>query len=150
MGIADNFWKWLGVQTDVEEEYIELPAVEGSVQDSKHSYESRNNRNVVSIHTNKNMRVVVCEPERFDEVQALADHLKNRRQIILNFESTPPEISQRIIDFVSGTVYALDGQSQQLGKNIFLFAPSNIEITKDHRALMRKPTNIPDPFGGEG
>lgn len=143
MGIANNFWKWLGIESDVEEEIIELPAVAGSVQDTK------GGNNVVSIHTNKNMKVVVCEPQSFEEAQALADHLKSRKQVILNFETTPPEISQRIIDFVSGTVYALDGQSQQLGKNIFLFAPSNIEITRDSRSLMRKSLGGFDCFGGE-
>jgi cell division inhibitor SepF len=94
--------------------------------------------------------VVVCEPEKFEEVQALADHLKNRRQIILNFESTPPEVSQRIIDFISGSLYSLDGQSQQLGRNIFLFAPSNVEITKDHRTLMRRNSlSGLEPYGGD-
>jgi len=129
MGLLDSFWNWLGVRTEVEEHIMELPA--GNDHDMKTS-------NLVSIHSGKNLKVVVCEPERFDEVQALADHLKNRKQVILNFENTNPEVSQKIIDFISGAVYALDGQSQQLGRHIFLFAPSNVEVTRDHRALMRK------------
>lgn len=143
MGVTDTFWKWLGVQSEVEEEIIDLPSVNEKDNKSGH--------NIVSIHTSKNVKVVVCEPEKFDEVQMIADHLKNRRQVILNFEATSPEISQRIIDFVSGSVYALDGQSQQLGKDIFMFAPSNIEITKDHRSLIRRAnfTGFNDSFGGE-
>jgi len=143
MGITDTFWKWLGVQSEVEEEIVDLPSV--------NEKESKSGHNIVSIHSNKNIKVVVCEPDKFDEVQMIADHLKNRRQVILNFEATAPEVSQRIIDFVSGTVYALDGQSQQLGKNIFMFAPSNIEISKDHRSLIRRAnlTGFNDSFGGE-
>lgn len=142
MSILDTFWSWLGVRTEIEEEIIELPI--SPERDSKVG------ANIVSIHSNKSLKVVVCEPEKFDEVQALADHLKNRKQIILNFEATPPEVSQRIIDFISGSLYSLDGQSQQLGKNIFLFAPSNVEITKDHRTLMRKNNySHAEPFGGE-
>lgn len=142
MSILDTFWSWLGVRTEVEEEIIELPVVQ--------ERETKPGANIVSIHSNKNLKVVVCEPEKFDEVQSLADHLKNRKQIILNFESTPPEVSQRIIDFISGSLYSLDGQSQQLGRNIFLFAPSNVEITKDHRTLMRKNNySSAEPFGGE-
>lgn len=142
MGIIDSMWRWLGVQTEVEEEYTEMP----TPQDR----ESRSGANVVSIHTGKGIRVIVCEPERFEEAQALADHLKNRRQVILNFESTRPEVSQKIIDFISGAVYALDGQSQQLGTNIFLFAPSSVEITSDHKSLMRKHDILqPEPFGGK-
>lgn len=141
MGMLDGFWSWLGVQTEVEEHVMELPAA--AERDNKAA------SNLVSIHSNKNLKVVVCEPERFEEVQALADHLKNRKQVILNFENTSPEISQRIIDFISGTVYALDGQSQQLGRNIFLFAPSNVEVSKDHRALMRKGNAVAEVFRGD-
>ncbi|MEA1960964.1 MAG: cell division protein SepF [Bacillota bacterium] len=143
MGISDTFWKWLGVQTEVEEEFVNLPALNET--------ESKASHNIVSIHSNKNLKVVICEPEKFDEVQALADHLKNRRQIILNLENTPPEASQRIIDFISGAVYALDGQTQKLGKSIFMFAPSNIDISKETRSLIRR-SNFPgttDPFGGD-
>lgn len=141
MGLLDSFWNWLGVQTEVEEHVMELPAGP--------DYDNKAANNVVSIHSNKNMKVVVCEPERFDEVQALADHLKNRKQVILNFENTNPEISQKIIDFISGAVYALDGQSQQLGRHIFLFAPSNVEVTRDHRSIMRKGNSPAEYFRGD-
>lgn len=144
MKIVDSFWKWLGVENEVEEEFLELPAA----SDQK---DSRPGGNIVSIHSNKNMKVVVCEPEKFEEVQAVADHLKNRKQVVLNFERTAPEVSQRIIDFISGTVYSLDGQSQRLGDQIFLFAPSNVEIAKDHRNIMRSHGFGTDnePFGSD-
>jgi cell division inhibitor SepF len=138
----DQVWAWFGVQSEVKEEIIELP-------DTSSADNKRTLANVVSISTNKNFKVVVCEPETFDEVQVLADHLKNRKQIILNFEHTAPEISQKIIDFISGTTYALEGNSQQLGNNMFIFTPSNVEISKDHRILMRKPGLSGKPFGSE-
>lgn len=141
MGLMDSFWTWLGVEKEeVREEIIELPV---SNEDNH-----RGTSNVVSIHSNKTFKVVVSEPDKFEEVQVLADHLKNRKQLILNFDNTSPEVSQRIIDFISGTTYALEGNSQQLGKNIFIFTPSNVEIAKDHRSLMRK-TGFANPFGGE-
>jgi len=141
MGVMEKFWAWLGVENEeIREELIELPVE--NVENSKR------NSNLVSIHTNKAMKIVVCEPESFEEGQVLADHLKNRKQVILNFENTPPEVSQRIIDFLSGTTYALEGHSQQLGKNIFLFTPSNVEIARDQRALLRK-NGFHYPFGGD-
>ncbi|MDD3852261.1 MAG: cell division protein SepF [Syntrophomonadaceae bacterium] len=144
MGMADKFWAWLGIEKEeVREEIYELP------QDQPHSFEDvRSNTNVVAIHSNKTMKVVVCEPTNFEEVQSLADHLKNRKQVILNMEMTPPEVSQRIIDFISGTTYSLEGHSQQLGKNIFIFTPSNVEISKDHSAMTRRP-NWYSPLGGD-
>lgn len=141
MGLMDKFWMWLGVEREeIKEEIVELP---GSSEDG-----GRGIANVVSLHTNKTVKVVVCEPDSFDEVQVIADHLKNRKQVILNFENTTPEVSQRVIDFISGATYSLDGHSQQLGKNIFIFTPSNVEIAKDHRSLMRKHS-MNNPFGGE-
>lgn len=144
MGIVDKFWNWLGIQNEeeVREEIYELPG--NTIQpDNK-----KNVANVVSIHTNKTMKVVVCEPENFEEVQLFADHLRNRKQLILNFENTPKEISQRIIDFLSGTTYSLDGDSQQIGPHIFVFTPSNIEISRDHRSVMRKNNIASSTFGG--
>ena len=140
MGLMDSFWTWLGVEREeVREELIDLPDNEET---------QRGHGNIVSIHSNKTFKVVVSEPVSFDEVQVLADHLKNRKQLILNFDNTPPEISQRIIDFISGTTYALEGHSQALGKSIFIFTPSNVEIANDHRSLIRKP-GFASPFGGE-
>ncbi|NLN87644.1 MAG: cell division protein SepF [Syntrophomonadaceae bacterium] len=145
MGVMDSVWKWLGVQSEVEEEY------EFESRPVPLERDNRATANVVALHTaGKGAKVVVCEPARFEEVQALVDHLKNRKQVIVNFENTPPELSQKIIDFVSGAVYALDGHSQQLGQNIFLFAPSSVEITSDSKNLMRKNDFFKsDPFGGK-
>ncbi|HZK43230.1 MAG TPA: cell division protein SepF [Syntrophomonadaceae bacterium] len=143
MGMLDKFWGWLGIQNEEdEEEFNELPVNIG--QDNK-----KNIANVVSIHTNKTMKVVVCEPEKFDEVQMLSDHLRNRKQLIINFENTPEEISQRIIDFLSGSTYSLDGDSQQIGPHIFIFTPSNVEINRDNRSILRKHSFSNTNVGGE-
>lgn len=144
MSLIDRVWNWFGVQGEEDyEDYALPPGIEEN--DSKKSV-----ANIVSIHSNKNMKVVISEPINFEEAQMLADHLKNRKQVILNFENTSPEISQRIIDFISGTTYSLDGHSQQLGTNIFLFTPSNVEIAKDHRSLTSKSSyKSSNPFMAE-
>ncbi|MGE5395964.1 MAG: cell division protein SepF [Chitinophagales bacterium] len=133
MNLVDKFWHWFGVGDIGEDEmYEKLPD------------ERKNDRkaNVVSLHAAKTHRVVVCEPTNFDEAKAIADNLKNRRQIILNLENTAPEVSRRIIDFISGTTYAMDGHYQKLGQYIFLFAPSNVEISKDPRLVLRSSYTI--------
>ncbi len=143
MGVFSKVWAWLGLESEeevVREEYVSIP---GNIEEDQ-----RTASNIVSIHSNKTMKVVVCEPDSFEEVQVLADHLKSRKQLILNFENTQPDEARRIIDFISGTTYALDGNSQQLGRNVFVFAPSNVEIAKDHRTIIRKPGHL-NPFGGE-
>lgn len=142
MSKMDKFWNWLGI---ADEEIVTEQLVDLSTGNEPSSSKTPN---VVSIHTNKNMKVMVCEPQNFDEVQMLADHLKNRKQVIINFENTPDDVSRKIFDFISGTTYALDGNSQQLGKDVFLFAPSNVEISKDARSLMMLHKNR-QPFGGD-
>ncbi|MCL1790004.1 MAG: cell division protein SepF [Peptococcaceae bacterium] len=86
---------------------------------------------VVSIHTQKQVRVVVIEPKSFDESQNIAEHLKSHRTVVLNLEKTDSILAQRIIDFVSGTAYALNGNMQKVGKAIFLFVPNNVDISGD-------------------
>jgi len=141
MGKINKLWNWLGLETEeVKEEILDLPAVPEE--------NMRSISNVVSIHSNKTMKVVVCEPDSFDEVQMLADHLKNRKQVIMNFENTPKDLSQRILDFMSGTTYALDGNSQQLGQHVFIFTPSNVEIARDARSIIRKH-GLGNVFGGD-
>lgn len=143
VGLVDKFWQFFGVDTEVREEIIELPAEQEERKPDRRS-------NLVSIHTAKTIRVVVCEPGNFEEVQTIADNLKNRRQVIINLEKTPPDVRQRIIDFISGTTYALDGHTQKLGDHIVLFAPSNVEISRDTRSLVRSSYifSRPGPFGG--
>ncbi|MGI5912443.1 MAG: cell division protein SepF [Syntrophomonadaceae bacterium] len=142
MGVINKMWSWLGLENEEAEQEQPYTVSENLSESHKQT------ANIVSIHSNKTMKVVVCEPDSFDEVQVMADHLKNRKQLIINFENTQPEEARRIIDFISGTTYALEGNSQQLGKNIFVFAPNNVEISKDHHTLARK-SGFLNSFGGE-
>lgn len=94
---------------------------------------SRKNAQVVSIHTQKQMRVVVMEPNSFEEAQNIADQLKSRRPVIVNLENTEKTLAKRVIDFISGTTYALNGNMQKVGNGIFLFVPSNVDIAGETR-----------------
>lgn len=92
--------------------------------------------NVVNLHTVNNnsnaakqIKVMVVEPLSFDDAQNVADHLKNKKPVVVNFENTDQEIAKRIIDFISGTTYALAGNIQKVGNNIFLCAPSNVDVS---------------------
>jgi cell division inhibitor SepF len=75
------------------------------------------------------MKVVVIEPKSFDDVQQVANCLKEKRPVVINFERTDAEVAHRIIDFISGTTYALAGDIKKLGHNVFLCAPSNVSVS---------------------
>lgn len=73
-------------------------------------------------------KVVVMQPESFEAAQAIADHLKARRTVIVNLEGVEEATAQRIVDFVSGATFALSGSVERVGNEIFLFAPSNVDV----------------------
>lgn len=75
------------------------------------------------------MKVIIIEPASFDDAQQVADHLKNKKPVVVNFENTDSEAAKRIIDFISGTTYALAGDIKKVGKNVFLCAPSNVNVS---------------------
>ena len=131
MGIVDGFWRLIGVEQETEQVSEKTGVYSASAM--KETPTASANNNVVSIHTNKTVKVHVSEPKRFEDAKELADQLKNRKQVIVNLENTPGEVSQRIIDFLSGTVYALDGKTHQVNRDIFVFAPSNVEISLDYK-----------------
>lgn len=79
--------------------------------------ETRKNQrgNVVSIHSQKNVKVVLYEPRSYDEAQEIADHLRSHRTVVINLQRVRNDQAMRIIDFLSGTVYALGEESLKLG-----------------------------------
>ncbi|MFE3576264.1 cell division protein SepF [Lysinibacillus sp. NPDC059133] len=88
--------------------------------------------NIVSLQTamnSKGAKVVLVEPRVYAEAQDIAEHLKNRRATIVNLQRIEREQGVRIIDFLSGTVYALGGDIQRIGKDIFLCTPENVEVS---------------------
>lgn len=125
-----------------EEEVIEREPVKdknGTEESETHVQEPLNKQhkgNVVSIHSQKNTRVVLQEPRSFDDSQEIADHLRSRKSVIVNLQRVRPEQAMRIFDFLNGTVYALNGSISKLGPNIFLCAPDSVEIQGSISDLM--------------
>ena len=76
--------------------------------------------------------VVIYSPSTYEDVQLLIDHLKMREQVIVDFSTLNQASVYRILDFMSGAIYALSGSIQQISNNIFLFAPAGVTITVPH------------------
>ena len=75
------------------------------------------------------MKVVVIEPKSFDDAQQVANCLRDKRPVVINFENTVDEDAKRITDFISGTIYALNGEIKKVSNNVFFCAPSNVNIS---------------------
>ncbi len=135
MGVMNRFMSFLGLQDEVEEIVEHHPDKSGGQdhQDAETSpFEARKNNgrtnNVVSIHSQKNVRVVLNEPRSYDEAQEIAEHLRSRRPVVVNLQRVRTDQALRILDFLSGTVYAINGSISKLGSNIFLCTPESVEI----------------------
>ena len=75
------------------------------------------------------MKVIVIEPKGMDDAQQAANFLDEKRPVILNFERTHSDEARRILDFISGTIYAINGEITSISANVFLCAPNNVSVT---------------------
>lgn len=111
MGFIKNLFK--GDDEDVfsgnGDEYYTLKAEEAVTEDGK-------------------AKMILVEPRAFSEAQQIADHLKKRNTVVVNLKRVTSDQAKRIIDFLSGTIYAISGDLQKIGGGIFLCTPKNINV----------------------
>lgn len=128
MGVMNKFMNFLGLQEEeqvVEREMLQEEELETPAFDKRKNQRASN---VVSIHSQKNVKVVLYEPRSYDEAQEIADHLRSHRSVVVNLQRIRKDQALRIIDFLSGTVYAVNGGISKVGHNIFLCTPDTVEI----------------------
>ncbi|MGI6686029.1 MAG: cell division protein SepF [Bacillota bacterium] len=84
--------------------------------------------NLVSLPGQRPVTMMLFKAESFNEIENIAQNLKERRPVIVNFDDVEKEVAQRMIDFLSGTVFALDGTVQKVSQSTFLFATCNVDV----------------------
>lgn len=126
----DKIKYFIGVQDlDEEEERAEeYEEYEDDYEAAVPAKMKKINNKVVNIHTNSNMKIIVHEPLSYDEAPSIIDDLKSRKTVIVNLEQLDNGIKKQIFDFINGGLYAMEGNIQKVTKDIFIFAPSNVEI----------------------
>ena len=96
------------------------------------NYDDENEETVVknvAVSQNKASNKIVCvEPRAYSESQQIADHLKRRNSVVVNLKRVTADQAKRIIDFLSGTLYAIGGDLQKLGNGIYLCTPKNVDV----------------------
>lgn len=91
----------------------------------------KKNGKVVNIHATTQLRVVLVKPEHFEDASTIADHLNNKRTVVLNLESTNKDIARRLIDFLSGVAYAGEGKIKKVAANTYIITPYHVDIEGD-------------------
>ena len=146
MGILDEFKRLAHPYEDEDEEDFEdefdvpprpaerrersrnaEPAYSGSAMEES---ERRSNK-VVNIRAATQLQVVLVKPEKFEDASAIADHLREKRTVVLNLESTNKEIARRLLDFLSGVAYANEGKIKKVAISTYIITPYNVDILGD-------------------
>ena len=93
--------------------------------------EARRSNKVVNIRAATQLQVVLVKPERFENASEIADHLREKRTVVLNLESTNNEIARRLLDFLSGVAYANEGKIKKVAISTYIITPYNVDILGD-------------------
>ncbi len=110
----------------------------------KDSSSARTGDKVLSMPVNRSpVSVVVIEPIDFNDSQKMADYLCKNQPVVINFEDTDADVRKRIIDFISGTIYALDGTLRKIGRNLLVCAPPNVDIDTENTNFGSEGSNDP-------
>ena len=94
-------------------------------------YTSVNNDKVVNINTTNQLQVVLVKPEKFQDASTIADHLRDKRTVVLNLESTNKDVARRMVDFLSGAAYAQEGKVKKVAVATYIITPYNVDIIGD-------------------
>lgn len=104
---------------------------ENSVKEEPDEPVAARKNKVVNIHATTQLQVVLVKPEHFEDASNIADHLNNKRTVVLNLESASKELGRRLVDFLSGVAYANNGQIKRVANSTFIITPYNVDIMGD-------------------
>lgn len=92
---------------------------------------TRRGNKVVNINTTTQLAVVLVKPDRFENAAEIADHLKDKRTVVLNLEQTNKDVARRLVDFLSGVAYANEGKIKKVANSTYIITPYNVDIMGD-------------------
>ena len=132
--IMDKVWGLFGMEpAEVEDEELD------NVYDlGEEEYEEEEDRKlfgkkskILTMPQNQSVKMVISQPTTFEQSEEICSFLKEKKSVIVNLEYVNKDVARRIVDFISGGVYALNGHIQKISNSIFLIAPVNYEITNE-------------------
>lgn len=129
--MMDKVKKWF-FEEDLEDEYEDVEIdTEETVKTSmfEKAKSTRTSDAVKALNANKDSHLILFEPRAYSETQDIANYLKQKRAAVVNLHRLQKEQSKRVIDFLSGVIFAIEGDIQQIGPKIFLCTPKNIGVS---------------------
>lgn len=124
------------VEKAPESEYpAAKPAVATPIRAAMPTESQSRGRKVVNINTTTQLKVVLVRPDKFEDASEIADHLRDKRTVVLNLESTERDIARRLLDFLSGVAYAQEGKIKKVAASTYIITPYNVDIIGDRSLL---------------
>lgn len=137
MSMFDNLKSKLGIDTEADS-YIDdtedeiFAGGQGAPQQDYEQPEVKQHSNkVVNINATTQLQVVLVKPEKFQDASAIADHLRDKRTVVLNLESANKDVARRMVDFLSGAAYAQEGKIKKVAVATYIITPYNVDIIGD-------------------
>ncbi|NLA13483.1 MAG: cell division protein SepF [Tissierellia bacterium] len=129
MSMMEKVKDFIGI-TDLEEDYEEEELVSEGTERNRNERMGTNTKrnNVIKVHSNTDMKVFICEPEKYEDCTKAVDEIKNRKVVVLNIEGMELEDQKQVFEFIKGAVYALEASIQKVSNGIFVLAPNNVQI----------------------
>ena len=134
MGLLDEIKKLARPYDDEDDTVYTPPALERTpviTRSARSDSDGEKKNKVVNIHATTQLQVVLVKPERFENSAEIADHLREKRTVVLNLESTNKDIARRVLDFLSGVAYAQDGKIKKVAVSTYIITPYNVDILGD-------------------
>lgn len=128
MKIIDKLISFLG---------LEEGGIQEQERDEDVAIERVNTRKVVSLHTGNQVKVLIVEPETFEDAKNICDNIKSRKAVIMNVQSMDKEQARRLLDFLGGALYALDGRFVKISNGIFILASNNVDISQINKEELK-------------
>ena len=133
--LMNKVFDLFGMDSQEPEEYDDENIYEYEDEDEAVEVEDRKlfgrKNKVVPMTQANSIRMVISQPTTFEQSDEICSFIKEKKSVIVNLEYVNKDVARRIVDFISGGVYALDGYIQKVSNSIFLVAPSNYEITNE-------------------
>lgn len=92
-------------------------------------------RKVVNIHTTTQLQVILVRPREFDDASEIANHLRDKRTVVMNLEDADDKTARRLVDFLSGVAYAQEGKIKKVAIATYIITPYNVDIIGDKDIL---------------
>lgn len=132
MSFVSDLKRWAKGEDDEDDFEEFVPKHKEDVFDNDaFAPEIKKNNKVVNIHATTQLAVVLVKPDRFENAAEIADHLKDKRTVVLNLESTNKDVARRLVDFLSGVAYANEGKIKKVANSTYIITSYNVDILGD-------------------